>query len=178
MGIRGLARLGQGSLRSPFPSLGTVFSCHHWHTLHSTSFTSFFFSVAEPTVHKSPVHDLFTLYSHQTSDVYSLFGCKESNLCARRSCRFPCRCGFENQPIKAVGELGFLRSLLHIVEALKRGPGDTLRSDNNVSKMKPKPTQSEAVHCWCCQAVKVVQKEDWPFCEKNHLRMQFMRYST
>ena len=71
--------------------------------------------------------------------------------------------------IRVVGELGVLRSLQHIVEALKHGTGYKLRSDNNVSQMKPKTTQLEAVHCWCCQAVKVVQKEHWLFCGKNHL---------
>ena len=77
--------------------------------------------------------------------------------------------------IKAVGELGVLRSLQHIVEALKRGPGDKLRSDDNVIPMKPKTAQLETVHSWCRRVVKAVQKEHWRFCEKKHSSMQLMR---
>ena len=48
--------------------------------------------------------------------------------------------------IRAVGGLGVLRTLQHIVEALEHGPGDRLQPDNNVSPIKPKTTQFEGVH--------------------------------
>ena len=42
--------------------------------------------------------------------------------------------------IRAVGELGVLRTLQHKVEAVDHGPEDKLQPDNNVSPMKPKLT--------------------------------------
>ena len=70
---------------------------------------------------------------------------------------------------------GFQRTLQHIVEAVEHGPGDKLQPDNNVGPMKPEPTQFEALHCWCCHAMKVVQNEHWLLWEKNHFGMRFIR---
>ena len=71
--------------------------------------------------------------------------------------------------IRAVGKLGVLRTLQHVVEAVEHGPGDKLQPDNNVTPIKPKATQFEAVHCGCWQAMKVVQNEHWLLWEKNHI---------
>ena len=67
MGFGQLARLGQGSLRSPFPSLGTVFSFCHWFTL----LHNFYFFSQRPSL---PCTELLSITrAHFTSIIPRMF---------------------------------------------------------------------------------------------------------